>query len=146
MSSSLLQSLVTVHSAEPARRLSTETTAPLTEPSQAALHKTHSAPSGPASKGIELQPLPKHAAQGESASPAEAQNGDLEMSRPGTPDAPADAASVVPTIWEPYMNRFRLLMACVTALAEGMGDSAAGALIPYMEKYATPPSLVTHTT
>ncbi|KAJ3487854.1 hypothetical protein NLG97_g6313 [Lecanicillium saksenae] len=134
MSSTILQSLVTVHSAEPGRRLSSETTAPLTAPSSG-LNKTQSAPSAP-SKGIELQSLPVSAANsnGDLPSAAAAQNGDLEMSRPGTPETPAAAATVVPTIWEPHMNRFRLMLTCATALAEGMSDSAAGALIPYMEK------------
>ncbi|KAJ6784218.1 hypothetical protein PWT90_01796 [Aphanocladium album] len=135
MSSAILQSLVTVHSAEPGRRLSSETTAPLTAPSPP-LNKAQSAPSGPI-QDIELQPLPAAAANSNADLPsaAEARNGDLEMSRPGTPDAPADAATVLPTIWEPHMNRYRLMLTCATALAEGMSDSAAGALIPYMEKY-----------
>ncbi|OAA80112.1 Major facilitator superfamily domain, general substrate transporter [Akanthomyces lecanii RCEF 1005] len=134
MSSAILQSLVAVHSAEPARRLSSETTAPLTAPSPAALHKTQSAP--PPAKGIELQALPGPASNShETPSPAGVLDGDLERSRPGTPEAPADAAAVVPTIWEPYRNRFRLMLTCATALAEGMSDSAAGALIPYMETY-----------
>ncbi|KAI6782795.1 Bypass of stop codon protein-like protein [Emericellopsis cladophorae] len=33
------------------------------------------------------------------------------------------------------MNRFRLLVVCALNLGNGMVDSAAGALIPYMEKY-----------
>ncbi|KAH8708091.1 Bypass of stop codon protein 6 [Beauveria bassiana] len=120
MSSAILQSLVTVHSAaEPPRRISAETTA---APLAAALplHQTKSTES-------ELRPLP---------GPANNSNGDLElMSRRDTPEAPADAVTVVPTIWEPYRNRFRLMLTCATALAEGMSDSAAGALIPYMEAY-----------
>ncbi|PMB66450.1 Bypass of stop codon protein 6 [Beauveria bassiana] len=126
MSSAILQSLVTVHSAaEPPRRLCAETTAaPLT--AALPLHQTRSAPPAPATE-IELRPLP---------GPANHSNGHLElMSRRDTPDAPADAVTVVPTIWEPYRNRFRLMLTCATALAEGMSDSAAGALIPYMEAY-----------
>ncbi len=131
MSSAILQSLVTVHSAEPARRVSSETTAPLTAP----LHKTASAPQAPA-KDIELQSLSgPTTTTTTNAISSPAGHGDLEMSRPGTPDAPpADAAAVVPTIWEPHRNRFRLMLTCATALAEGMSDSAAGALIPYMEQ------------
>ncbi|KAM3479201.1 hypothetical protein MY5147_001816 [Beauveria neobassiana] len=126
MSSAILQSLVTVHSAaEPPRRLCAETTAaPLT--AALPLHQTKSAPPAPATE-IELRPLP---------GPANHSNGHLElMSRRDRPDAPADAVTVVPTIWEPYRNRFRLMLTCATALAEGMSDSAAGALIPYMEAY-----------
>jgi hypothetical protein len=40
----------------------------------------------------------------------------------------------VPTVWEPYMNRFRLFSACVMSIGNALSDSAAGALIPYMEK------------
>jgi hypothetical protein len=40
------------------------------------------------------------------------------------------------SVWNPYMNRFRLLSACLMNFANGMNDSAPGALIPYMEKYA----------
>lgn len=130
MSSAILQSLVTVHSAaEPPRRLCAETTAaPLT--AALPLHQTKSAPPAPApATEIELRPLP---------GPANNSNGDLElMSRRDTPEAPADAATVVPTIWEPYRNRFRLMLTCATALAEGMSDSAAGALIPYMEAFVS---------
>jgi len=41
----------------------------------------------------------------------------------------------LPSVWDPYMNRFRLLFVCALNLGNGMVDSAAGALIPYMEKY-----------
>ncbi|OAA69549.1 Major facilitator superfamily domain, general substrate transporter [Cordyceps fumosorosea ARSEF 2679] len=141
MNSTILQSLVAVQSAEPARRLSSETAAALHAPLPA-LHQTRSAPPAPTKDRLELRPLPTPA---DPSGPADAiataaplpLHDDLEMmSRPGTPDdPPADAAVVVPTVWEPYMNRFRLLLTCATALAEGMSDSAAGALIPYMEKY-----------
>lgn len=129
MSSTLLQSLVAVHSVEPApRRLSSDTTA---------LRQTQSAaPHTPAKDTELLRPLPtRHTADGAMPSAAIGRHDDLEMSCPGTPDTPTDAATVVPTVWEPYMNRWRLLLTCTTALAEGMSDSAAGALLPYMEKY-----------
>jgi len=38
-------------------------------------------------------------------------------------------------VWNPYMNRFRLLSACLMNFMNGMNDSAPGALIPYLEKY-----------
>ncbi|KAM3506263.1 hypothetical protein MY10362_002483 [Beauveria mimosiformis] len=126
------QSLVTEHSAEPARRLSAETTAPLTA---LPLHQTQSAPA----KDIELRPLPGPANNNSDgvnpASTTETHHGNLELMsrRDTTPEAPADAATVLPTFLEPYRNRFRLMLTCATALAEGMSDSAAGALIPYME-------------
>ncbi|KAI5463483.1 major facilitator superfamily domain-containing protein [Mariannaea sp. PMI_226] len=54
------------------------------------------------------------------------------MSRPSSP---VPSIEVTPTIWNPYMNRFRLLSACLANVANALSDSAAGALIPYMEKY-----------
>lgn len=59
---------------------------------------------------------------------------DLERSRPASPVLEVDAAEVVPSVWEPYMNRFRLLAVCLSNFANALSDSAAGALIPYMEK------------
>lgn len=44
------------------------------------------------------------------------------------------AVGVVPSIWDPYMNRFRFLATCVTTIADALSDGAAGALIPYVEK------------
>ncbi|KAM3446504.1 hypothetical protein MY3296_009628 [Beauveria thailandica] len=69
------------------------------------------------------------------ASTAKTRHGNLQLMsrRDTTPEAPAHAASVVPTIWEPYRNRSRLMLTCATTLADGMSDSGAGALIPYME-------------
>jgi len=50
-------------------------------------------------------------------------------------DAPtAGTADQMQTIWEPFKNRFRVLAACFTALANGMNDSANGALIESMER------------
>jgi hypothetical protein len=44
------------------------------------------------------------------------------------------AADQMQTIWEPFKNRFRVLAACLTAFANGMNDSANGALIESMER------------
>jgi hypothetical protein len=59
---------------------------------------------------------------------------DLEMSRPVSPDPAPDAVDAVMSVWNPFMNRFRLLSLCLCSLGDGLSDSAAGALIPYMEK------------
>lgn len=59
---------------------------------------------------------------------------DLERSRPTTPVLEVDAVEVVPNVWEPYMNRFRLLAVCLANFGNALSDSSAGALIPYMEK------------
>lgn len=58
---------------------------------------------------------------------------DLEMSCPGTPFE-MDVSEPVQSMWDPHMNRYRLLAACLMIFVNGMNDSAAGALIPYMEK------------
>lgn len=61
---------------------------------------------------------------------------DLEMSRPATPaNVPDDGVDALQDLWDPYMNRFRLLSACLTNLMNGMSDSASGPLLPHMETY-----------
>ncbi len=120
---------VQVHSG-PARRPSDDSIAPLTEPART-LQRCKSAPAG---EDIELGPIRAKGGVFTAAPAADGSNGDLEMSRPATPDIPDEAVDVVPTVWEPYMNRFRLLAVCIAGFANGMSDSAAGALIPYMER------------
>jgi hypothetical protein len=64
---------------------------------------------------------------------------DLEMSRPASSDdsrtdvRPEDYVEAMPSVWEPYMNRYRLVAMCLGGLINGLNDSAAGALIPSME-------------
>jgi hypothetical protein len=48
---------------------------------------------------------------------------------------PGAVSEQVQTIWHPYKNRFRVMAACLTALANGMNDSAPGALIASLERY-----------
>src|SRR3569833_328129 len=60
---------------------------------------------------------------------------DLERSRPSSP-AP-ESVQVVPSVWDPHKNRLRFLAVCLMNFGNGMNDSAPGALIPYMEKYAS---------
>lgn len=62
------------------------------------------------------------------------EDADLERSRPASPVLEVDAVEVIPSVWEPYMNRFRLLSVCLANFGNALSDSAAGALIPYMEK------------
>lgn len=60
---------------------------------------------------------------------------DLEMSRPSSPVLSRDdGVEALQSMWDPYMNRFRLLSACLMNLMNGMSDSASGPIIPYMEK------------
>lgn len=44
----------------------------------------------------------------------------------------------LPSVWEPFMNRFRLMTLCLAQIGSGMNDGAAGALIPSMEEYIPP--------
>ncbi len=49
--------------------------------------------------------------------------------------SPGQSTDHIQTIWEPYRNRFRVLAACLSSFANGMNDSAPGALIASIEKY-----------
>ena len=59
---------------------------------------------------------------------------ELEHSQPPTPKRD-DASNIVPTLWFPKMNKWRVLAACLEYLGNGLNDSAPGALIPYIEKW-----------
>lgn len=70
------------------------------------------------------------------AHPSDPATPDLEMSRPSSP-VPVrddDGVEALQSVWDPYMNRFRLLSACLMNFMNGMSDSASGPLLPYMEK------------
>jgi hypothetical protein len=49
--------------------------------------------------------------------------------------SPGQSTDHIQTTWEPYRNRFRVLAACLSSFANGMNDSAPGALIASIEKY-----------
>ena len=57
---------------------------------------------------------------------------ELERSAPPTPKR-EEAVDLVQSIWNPPMNKWRLLSACLMNFANGLNDGAAGAVIPYME-------------
>lgn len=59
----------------------------------------------------------------------------LEASLPSTPRQHLGSASVVPSLAYPYMNRWRVLTACLEYFGNGINDSAPGALIPYFESW-----------
>jgi hypothetical protein len=63
----------------------------------------------------------------------EAQHGSSYMDRDNQRQGPI--SDQVQTIWYPYKNRFRVMAACLTAMANGMNDSAPGALIASLERY-----------
>ena len=60
--------------------------------------------------------------------------GQLERSQPSTPQG-YSGADIVPTLWYPKMNRWRVLAACMEYFGNGLNDSAPGALIPYIEEW-----------
>ncbi|KAF5634445.1 tetracycline resistance [Fusarium tjaetaba] len=94
--------------------------------------RTHIGSGHGESIGLEILPVrddPKP--ENTSSEPAD----DLEMSQPDRPDSNTETVEVAPTIWDPFMNRFRLLSTCLSQINNALSDGATGALIPYMEKY-----------
>ncbi len=57
---------------------------------------------------------------------------DLEQSQPPTTQQ-GSAAGILPTLWYPPMNRYRVAACCAEYFANGLNDAAPGALIPYIE-------------
>ncbi|KAM0321904.1 hypothetical protein ACHAQA_009801 [Verticillium albo-atrum] len=137
MDSSLFKSLVEVES----REISAGTNSAggsFPPPPQKAVSRTYPGAPHRGNESIELQRLHnEHAASRPSSRPSTPPSGsDLEMSRPASPSQdPADVAEPLQSLWDPYMNRWRLLTACLMNLGNGLNDSAPGALIPYMEKH-----------
>lgn len=130
MDASMLSGLVVVQSAA-AESPTEELYRPLTAPPKT-LPRSHI--SGPQRESFDLHNIPVRDGNKSDAVLPNAAN-DLEMSRPNSPDSNVEAVEVVPTIWNPFMNRFRILFGCLAQLGNALSDSAAGALIPYMEKY-----------
>lgn len=111
---------------------------------QKSITKTYAAVPQRDSTEIELARVsrPAHALRDEAptAAPSGQVTPDLEMSRPASPVLNhEDGVEALQSMWEPYMNRFRLLSACSLNLMNGMNDAAAGPLIPHMEKSVWPP-------
>ncbi|KXT06015.1 hypothetical protein AC579_850 [Pseudocercospora musae] len=59
---------------------------------------------------------------------------DLGVSQPSTPKRDT-ATGILPTFSNPPMNRWRVLYCCVAYFANGMSDSAPGAIIPHIEDW-----------
>lgn len=57
---------------------------------------------------------------------------ELELSRPPSPEAHA-VVEITQSLTNPPMNKWRFTVACSMCFGCGLNDSAAGALIPYME-------------
>ncbi|KAJ9138121.1 Bypass of stop codon protein 6 [Pleurostoma richardsiae] len=129
MDATLFRSLVTVESAPG----NLENAGP-TMPAKAVPRTYPAVPQRPVS--IELDRIQRFATSPPTSgltTPAE-ERSDLEMSGTATPSEPADGIEAMQSMWDPYMNRFRLLSVCLLNFLNGMNDSAAGALIPYIEK------------
>ncbi|KAI0022372.1 major facilitator superfamily domain-containing protein [Xylariomycetidae sp. FL0641] len=93
-------------------------------------------PGVPQLDSIELDSLRRPQYDANKSTPATPrEERDLEMSAPGTPAEPADAVSVLPSWTDPPKNKYRLVTCCMQNFLGGLNDAAAGALIPYMEKY-----------
>lgn len=82
---------------------------------------------------IPMSGMPVHTGLSNQGQPLEeSQTAPLEAA---SGDSSADSRSdQVQTIWSPYWNRFRVMAACMTLLANGMNDAAVGALIASIEK------------
>lgn len=79
-----------------------------------------------------ISPLVEHNNTTREDSPRRSNDVDENRDQP-----PAGSISEqVQTIWNPYMNRYRVGTACLSTLGNGMNDSAPGALIATIEKYA----------
>ncbi|KFA71285.1 hypothetical protein S40288_06725 [Stachybotrys chartarum IBT 40288] len=86
-----------------------------------------------AQASIELQPIPTERRETGILSDSDLRGQEELPQVSPVPDD--DGFEVMPSVWEPYMNRFRLLSVCLANLMGGLADSAAGALIPYMERH-----------
>lgn len=58
---------------------------------------------------------------------------DIEMSQPASPTE-GDGVDAMQSFSNPPMNRYRMTSVCLLNFANGLSDSAPGALIPYLEK------------
>lgn len=111
-----------------------------TVPEKAVARTYHSVPLTP--DAIELETLPREPKsygppESGAATPPGCQTlwtpNDLEMSRAPSPTH-GTGVDAMQSVWDPYMNRFRMLSVCMLTFGNGLSDSAPGALIPYIEK------------
>lgn len=102
---------------------------PLTAPARV-VSRTY--PGAPQRESFELHNIPRR--DGVMSGTTTPRTEDLEMSRAPSPDDNDEAVEVMQSAWHPFMNRFRLLAHCLSQFGNALSDSAAGALIPYMEK------------
>lgn len=111
-------------------------------PQKAVAKNYHSVPLPQAPDAIELDkiewgtklngPRPEPKSRSNSGWQTPQTPNDIEMSRPATPGH--NGVDVVQSFSNPPMNRFRMTSVSLLNFANGLSDSAPGALIPYMEK------------
>ncbi|KAH6680445.1 major facilitator superfamily domain-containing protein [Halenospora varia] len=87
---------------------------------------------GKAEAPIELGPFPNIVARNGHAAEA-SPTGQSDSERCRSPPA-GSVVEQMQTIWNPYKNRFRVLGCCFTGFANGMNDSAPGALLASIER------------
>lgn len=109
-----------------------EESAPLTAPAKAVPRTYPGAPYEPDNVDQPRRPRSERAPSGITTPRTE--NDDVEMSRPASPVPSGETTEALPSVWDPYMNRFRLLAVCLSNFGNALNDGAAGAIIPYMEK------------
>ncbi|CAG9980490.1 unnamed protein product [Clonostachys byssicola] len=86
-------------------------------------------------KVVELRAHPAGQSFPTGAAAFSAEHDDLERSRSSSPVRSRDVMEKLPSVWEPFMNRFRLLAVCVASVIGGLNDGAFGALIPYIQSH-----------
>ncbi|KAK0665019.1 hypothetical protein DIS24_g449 [Lasiodiplodia hormozganensis] len=105
--------------------------------------QTHpSTPKSGSEHATSSRPPSSHAGAQTPVTPSELEgaiaNNNNNSSSNTTPPPTADGGPAHPaiqTFWNPPMNKWRVLCACLVYFGNGLSDSAPGALIPYMETF-----------
>lgn len=98
---------------------------------------TRNPPGVPREDPIELTSISQSrngSAPSSAATPKEEMVRDLERSRPVTATGSPDVIYPLQSFSDPAMNKYRVLACCLLNFMGGLNDSAAGALIPYIER------------
>ncbi|KAF4536765.1 MFS efflux transporter [Lasiodiplodia theobromae] len=98
--------------------------------------QTHpSTPKSGSEHATSSRPARSHAGVQTPVTPSELEGAiaNNNISTPTADGGPAHPA--IQTFWNPPMNKWRVLCACLVYFGNGLSDSAPGALIPYMETF-----------
>ena len=87
------------------------------------------------SEAVELETIQNGADNSQKEGVVAGLPNDIEMSQPPSPLNQTDSVDIVQSFSNPPMNRYRMLAVCLMTFANGLNDSAPGALIPYIERY-----------